>query len=133
MGTRSDERTGFLGNIITGAVEGGTGYWAQVSQYQYTMGGELCVCVGRRDGDEACATFHEMEDDESGYKAEGVKVTLNMVAGAVRKITDGDIGVHSAMFYAITRANRDNDAGDIDADAADAIVQVAIFGKIVYG
>lgn len=142
MGTRSDERAGFLGDIITTAVEGGTGYWAQVSQYQWvdtagflTDAGEdrLHVSVGERVGDETRATLHEMNDDETGYKDEALELTIAKVATAVRKIADGKIGVHGAMFEAVTEASRENDAGMIDAWAADAIAQVALLGKVVYG
>ena len=51
---RSPEREQFLADIITGAVEGGTGYWAQVSGYVWDCPPAECR-----------ATLHDMEDGES--------------------------------------------------------------------
>ena len=69
--TRSKERAEFLADIITCAVEGGTGYWAQVSQYQWINSfedGRVMVVCGERQGDEARATLHEMNDDETATR-----------------------------------------------------------------
>jgi hypothetical protein len=147
---RSKERTEFLGDIIVTAVEGGTGYWAQVSQYQYvdTIGrhswvdGELVntppedpvsVVVGRREGDETRARLHEMNDAEDGYREEGLDLDLDAVARGIGRITRGEVGINSRLRNEITMASRENDAGYIDADGADVIVQAGLLGEIRYG
>lgn len=133
MGTRSDARTGFLGDIITTAVEGGTGYWAQVSQYQYEYDGEIRVCVGERQGDEPRATLHELNDDENGYKAEGLELTVDAVASGIGKILRGEAVVSEGLKRRLAEASRENDGCEIDAGDADCIAQAALLGEVVYG
>lgn len=127
------ERQRFLGDIITGAVEGGTGYWAQVSQYQYEMDGEISVSVGKREGDEPRATLHVMLDDESGYEEDGKALTFQVVEAGIALIVDGKVGVNTMLRRAIMHASIDSDAGQIDAEGADVIVQAGLLGSIVYG
>jgi hypothetical protein len=133
---RSSERTEFLSDIITTAIEGGTGYWAQVSQYQYVMDGELSVCVGKRNGDGAKATIHELDEDDvegSGYKKEGVVIDIDTIAHGIGLILSGKVGIHDRLEELLKRGNERNDAGDVDADVADMIVQAALFEEIRYG
>ena len=119
---RSAERTGFLGDIITTAVEGGTGYWAQVSQYTHTD----------VDGRGTRATLHELDDDE-GYREEGLELTIEGVATALGQIRRGEIGINGRLRECIALGDRENDGGEIDADAADVITQIALLGEIRYG
>jgi hypothetical protein len=137
MGNRSEQRAEFLGDIITTALEGGTGYWAQVSQYQYVSDGELRVCVGTAKtgagAGEACATLHELNDAGDGYKEQGLELTLDAVAAAIGKITSGQVSVGGMTVQAVVAASRENDADEIDADYADTIAQVALLGEVVYG
>jgi hypothetical protein len=135
---RTEERTEFLQDIITAAVEGGTGYWARVSQYQYMdrwsePEGRIAVHAGTRQPGGTRATLHEMNDEETGYKAEGLDLTADAVARGLGKIKRGEVQISSSLRALIMRADADNDAGDIDADAADVITQVALLGEIVYG
>jgi hypothetical protein len=130
---RSAERVEFLGDIISAALEGGIGYWSQCSQYQYELNGEIKVAVGKRQGDEPRATVHELNDDESGYKDEGLEITLEAVEKGLDMILGELVAVAEYHRESISRASDRNDAGDIDADDADVIVQVALFGAIVYG
>lgn len=131
---RSAEREQFLSDIITGAVEGGTGYWAQVSQYQYVMDGELHVYTGHEiDGGATRATLHEINDDETGYKPDGLAVTTDTIEAGIAKLAERQVQVNARMLDHILEANKENDATNIDADDADIIVQVALLGEIVYG
>jgi hypothetical protein len=41
--------------------------------------------------------------------------------------------VHESYVDMLRKADRHNDAGDIDAEIADLIVQAAVLGDIVYG
>lgn len=125
-------RKRFLGDIITGAVEGGTGYWAQVSQYQYEYDGDISVNVGQRVGNEPRAVLHQI-DDETGYEARGLIVTLDVVQLGIDRISDGTAGVNTKLRNDITFADAENDGGDIDAEAADVIVQAGLFGEVRYG
>lgn len=136
---RTEEREQFLADIITGAVEGGTSYWAQVSQYQWvdTFGyyevGKVMVVAGKQQGNEARATLHELNDDETGYKAEGLDLTLDAVATGIGRIVRGDVKIADFLRKQVAEASRENDAGNIDADLADCIAQAALLGDVIYG
>jgi hypothetical protein len=137
MASRSEARTEFLGDIITAAVEGGTGYWAQVSQYQWVddldPGKPVRVSVGERVGDGARAVLHPLNEDESGYEETGHVIDVEKIAMGLATIEREIHCCNERLRKRILRANRENDAGLIDADDADVIVQIAIFDQIVYG
>jgi hypothetical protein len=157
MTARSAEREEFLASIVTTAVEGGTGYWATVSEYEWD---------GLPDR-EVFAVLHETyepgEDDDTEviesngsvqarllglppetYRAQGMKLDITAVAKAVGKITRGEVivGEFGSEFnrplgdYAvktIKEASDENEGGMIDSDLADIIAQVALLGIVRYG
>lgn len=135
--TRSKERTEFLRDIIICAVEGGVNEWACVSQYQYAHeDGSLSVVVGQKvEGiDETRATIHQLNDYETDYKMdESLEVTLDVVATGLGRLRRGEVGMNSRMLAAIKEADAENDAGQIDAYDASAIVQAGLFGELTYG
>lgn len=123
------------GDILTTAVEGGTGYWAQVDKIKRTE--DLTV---------TSVCFHEMSEDPDSpdvygdnwngfYLKEGVTVTLEDVKRAIRKLA----GTEPVKYAGPTIRSEcrglifDPEEVDYDADTADVIVQVAIFGEVVYG
>lgn len=142
MGKRTAERESFLTSIIITAVEGGIDYWSAVSGYQWFVsgltGGTLSPAPGG--GDNARVFIHECDDGtEDGYADEGVLVTLDTIARGLALIrSDKDIpylGDYSrSIIRAADRANTTapDDSEWIDADLADIIVQVSLFGKVVY-
>lgn len=136
MAARSDKRARFLRDIITTAIEGGIGYWSQCSQYQWIdehEDGRVYVPVGERVGDDARAVVHVLNDDESGYVEDGLVIDIEVVARGLRLIIDGGAGVHDRIRGNVRTADRENDAGYIDADDADVIVQAGLLGEVVYG
>lgn len=122
-----DQRTEFLSDIIIGAVEGGTGYWAEVRQYQYVYNGEVKVYIGGRVGDETRARLNVMDTGDEYV------LDTAIVSRGLGRIKRGEVGLNSTLRNAILHGDIDNDAGDIDADCADAIVQAGLFGELVYG
>jgi hypothetical protein len=134
MAARTEEREQFLADIITTAVEGGTGYWAQTSQYQYEYDGELKLYTGKLiEGGGTQATLHELDDDDEGYKAEGLTITTDKIAAAIGKLKRGEIQINSQLAESILTGDKENDAGYIDADGADALTQIALLGELTYG
>ena len=134
MAARTAEREQFLADIITTAVEGGTGYWASVSQYRWDG-------LPARD---VFAVLHEEGDDFSDELAPPLRLDINAVAKGIGKITRGEVevGEFGSEYnrplgdYArklIAEASRENDAGNIDSDMADIIAQVALLGIVRYG
>jgi len=130
---RTAERVEFLGDIITGAIEGGIGYWSACSQYQWVdRDGKVRVSVGRVLGDEPRAIIHVIRDDETGYEDEGLALTLDAVSRGLRLIREGGCEINSRLKKAIMLADRSNDAGQLDAFDCDVIVQAGVLGEIVY-
>lgn len=130
---RTAERIEFLGDIITGAIEGGIGYWSACSQYQWIDRDErVRVSVGRQKGDEPRATIHVIKDDESGYEPGGLALTLDTVERGLRLIREGGCEVNTRLKNAIMLADRSNEAGQLDAFDCDVIVQAGLLGEIVY-
>ena len=125
MSTRTATRTQFLTDVLTTAVEGGINYWAQVTSYTWNT--EVVADRG--------VTITDVED--SGAT---VRVTVASIATALGKFTRGTaeeaaalVGVHPSYVSQIRTANRENDGGEIDAEYADMIVQVAALGEVIYG
>lgn len=134
MTRRTSEREEFLADVITTAVEGGTGYWAAVTHYQYEYDGILCLAVGKgaegpRKGEGTRATIVD-EDDGATHE-----ITVETIARGIGLIARGECQYATAEDYVrrIAAASRENDAGEIDAGDADNIVQAGLFGKLVYG
>ena len=106
----------FLGDILCTAVEGGTNYWAYSA-------------VVERDGlDYKRVVFEDMEDEE-------VKIDIDLLAVAkgIERILTNVVPVRSDIRDSIMKGVMEQDAGFIDADGADCIVQAAGFNDIVYG
>ena len=122
------DREQFLSDVLTTAVEGGINYWSAVSNYRWQDANGNAV--------PASVTVHEMDDELGGYKEPGVPITTKEIGAAIRRIMDINdeikyLGNH--VRKEVFAASMDNDAGDIDADIADTIMQVAVLGEVRYG
>lgn len=60
-------------------------------------------------------------------------LTAPLIEEAMSKIVENKIEVSNSTRNDVTRSIKENDMSYIDANAADAIIQVACFGEIVYG
>lgn len=105
-----------LAGILSTAVESGIYYWASVIECDTTD-------VEGYDFPKRIVLI-DREDDGKPYT-----VTLNDIERAVHAITSGEVQVRSDIRSWIGSG----DPGMVDAEAADVLVQVACFGKIVYG
>jgi len=112
----------FLGDIMTTALEGGIGYWSACSKVKRLEDLTIVSCL-----------IHEITDDESDYEEKGVPLTLKDIGRGLQLLLSGYVGVNSTVLGYISRGVAEQDAGHIDADAADAIVQAALLGDIKYG
>lgn len=124
-------RDEMLIGVLIGAVEGGTGYWAQCSGYRYDT-----------DLDSRGVTLYELTEDEDDYKEIGVRITLYSIEQAMEEIASKSAAQAGKKDYAwpglemrkqIAGALKTGDASHLDADYADVIVQVAMLGEVVYG
>ena len=121
MNARSVDRAEFLGDIIITAVEGGIGHWAVCRGYDYE---DPYVEIGEVDFDDPYAEYPE--DEWRG-------IDINTIAKGIGRVKDPEFRVNDVIRKNVIAANTKNDAGMIDAESADVIVQAALFGEIVYG
>lgn len=133
---RTNERMDFLSCVIITAVEGGIGYWSQVSEYRWwspTLDGGSAV---HADGiPNAYATIHEFGDSDPDNRDLKVRdIGVEDISRAIGIMGKGGVtGASDGWCKRIMQASRENDAGELDAGDYDAIVQVAMFGEVVYG
>lgn len=100
-------------NILIGALEGGTGYWAQVHAYSYT---KLVADIELLDTGER---FH---------------IDEQVIAKGLKKVASG--GVANANITGIAHmATYDPERASVnmDAEVVDCIVQAGLFDEIVFG
>lgn len=129
---RSAERAQFLTDVIITAAEGGIQYWAVILSYKWHLPNLPGGTGEPGPGGNAAASlkFRADEDDADIHT-----VTISDVARALGVIADlsRPLRLHSTDRARIAEASRENDGGQIDADDADVIIQVAAFGNVVYG
>lgn len=118
----SDERKRFLFDVFLTAIETGIGYWATIRTYYWRTED------GVEDHEKFYARISEQEDDTSTFDVDAYTIGIG-----IKHVLGKDFKVNPAIRAAIEEANHRNDAGMIDAIAADVIVQAALFGQIVYG
>lgn len=130
----------FLSHILALAVEGGCAYWADASA---DTSGKAAGPDGAGDFD--LSDYVEEESDgadellytsasflASGESAQGGTLDLQGVADAVERIASGEVEVPPAIREIVLQAVEEDDPSDIDAEAADCIVQVGLFDEIVF-
>lgn len=103
-------------DILCAAFEGGIGYWCDevVVDGKWPEGATYASEALSR-GATLKLKDAEPEDDTDGY----FTLTLDMFK--------------KGLATYVAKHGWSGDTGDIDADAADSIVQYALFGKIVFG
>lgn len=139
----SDE---FLSKVLQVAAEGGCSYWADVS---IESEGDAAGPDGARDFDLSDYVEDDAEEqgDERGDAleytaasflaqddpAQGGTLDLQGIADAIERIGNNEVDVAPAIREIIMAAVEEDDASDIDAEAADCIVQIGLFDEVVYG
>ena len=137
--------TSFCADIIVTFAEGGWGSWYRLHEYKWAKdGADFNAPV------EACAdpagTFVVISNSEADNKAERKKrhkLTPVEIEAVVKKLVDPtvsskELALHSryraTVFAAYSKCLNGDEfaAGDIDAELADYIVQVAIFGSVIF-
>lgn len=123
MSKRSPEREQFLADVLVSIVEdGGYNGWRRIigGTYRYEPAAEAFVSIREiGDGNPEESALHD--------------VTPDVIAEGIAKMQRGEIQVNSELLGWILAGSAKNDAGDIDAEAADCILQAALFGELIYG
>ena len=61
-------------------------------------------------------------------------ISVNTIIEGIQKVVSGTIEVHSSIIgYILSDLGQGLQGGYIDAEALDVIVQVGLFGEVVYG
>lgn len=121
----SDERKEFFFDIFVTALEGGIDYWACASEYHWGKSDNY-------DLDGFYAMVSDAEEDDTF--PDNSRIDIDVIAKGVNKIVNDDtVKINSEIRKTIKVANITNDAGLIDANAADCIVQVGLLGELVFG
>ena len=113
-------REQFLDDVVTTALEGGIGYWSVCSAYEW-------------DGVPARAQIQEFDESTGEPFGPLMEVDRALIRRGIKDILSGESNTGESLIGMVAAANATNDAGDVDADVADAIVQVGLFGNLVYG
>lgn len=130
------------GDIAITAAEGGIGYWSQIDTYQWSRwvtpeGPNIEV-----DDDFVFYTICEIDEDEGGYKLQGIDITPALIARGIQLFLDGvrntdkERAAHSYLGEWNFEPRPFADMEEIammDSDEADAVIQLGAFGKLVYG
>ncbi len=139
MTTRSNERKTFLHDVFVTALEGGIGYWSQASAYHWSAEDGSC------DLDGFYAEVYDVEANDGVARridADVIAHGISLISQAKAPYYDPNgfgtqcapveyLGKYEADM--IRNASHSNDGGEIDSSLADVIVQVGLFGKVVYG
>lgn len=119
-------------DVMVTAVEGGSGYWARF------------IGVQRVDNegfpDHLDIISFQVRPDEPAYsdKREDLRdqfqeITAEKILVAMQQIVRDEKLISPSFQSDVLLALLHDDASDIDADGADAILQVACFGELVFG
>jgi hypothetical protein len=108
-------------SIYTTALEGGIGYWAIADEYkwQYLYEDWENDIVHPLEPDQVLVVLSDTEDDD--FKDE--QLTPAKIRAGVKLL----IEKYPHMYQIL------DDEFHVDADGADAVVQLGLFGEIVYG
>lgn len=123
MTAQSADRTQFLSDVLTTAIEGGINYWASIDSVE-KIDAPDDVLGWRYDS----ARIHTLEDGTEF----GTMHTIDMetVELGLRRLSESN----NYPFPEMREADRTNGAeGDFDAGDADAVIQYGIYEEIVYG
>ena len=137
--------TSFCADIIVTFAEGGWGSWYHLHEYKWAKDGADFNAPVEECADPA-GTFVVISNIEADTKAERRKchkLTPVEIEAAVKKLVDPavsskELALHSSyratVFAAYSECLNGDEfaAGDIDAELADYIVQVAIFGSVIF-
>lgn len=116
-------RQEFYDDVLITAVEGGIGYWAIAKNYKWSDDGPTTVDVAEQND--------SYEESEWGDWVHVDREALVRAFSVLR--SDKELALSASIRERILRAWRDADAGEIDSDDADIVVQVAVLGDVIYG
>lgn len=128
----------FLSGILTTAIEGGSNYWLACERIQRAGKGTHKGMDNLSPLRIADAFDVETGEafDASNYAAGWVPandrpdITLDTIVKGIEQMFKGDVTMRGHVYRAILTNGQE---GDYDAADADVILQLGLFGQVVYG
>ena len=119
----------FYSSIIVTGIESGYVNWGLIEKYNSGY---------NHSTNEWHEAYVELRLDDPEYAvipvtSGEVMVDIPLVRKALNKIINGDIKINPNLRDLCKEAKAEWDGGMLDAIACDVIIQVAVFGEIVYG
>jgi hypothetical protein len=116
----------FVHDVFVTACEGGINAWCEIDQYHWSDGSRNPDLYGFF----AIVRAHDIDD----FDVAKFRVDASVIAAGLRRIAAGPVEyLGEGLRATIVQATIAGDAGEIDAGDADTIVQVGLFGKVIYG
>jgi hypothetical protein len=124
------------GDIAITAAEGGIGYWSQIKEYnpsRWTDGASLYTSRVPRNF--VFYVLGEYDEDTGFYDySKPLAVTPEVIQRGVNLFMNGTQGPTKRGVQFIGRPFADmSDLSAMDADEADCVIQLGLFGELVYG
>lgn len=113
----------FLADVIITACEGGINYWANIVTYDHPENPAFT---------KAEIIDPEVRDDEEDPRDGHFTINLDAICEGIKVALDPETKLSTRFKNELYGAVREQDAGDIDADLADIIVQCAIYKEVLY-
>jgi hypothetical protein len=111
------------------ALEGGIGYWAASTTYHWAIDNDLM-------GEDLEGFYSDIQDangDGDDADFEPVRIDRAVIArGFDRLLAGAEPRLNAALRQQITAGYHNPDDADFDAEHADVIVQVGLFGTVIY-
>lgn len=140
---KSAQRLQFLHDVMITALEGGVGYWSVADDIVRHENDDLfykrytLYCFDPDDpkaaGECGLSTRENPVPICQGHLVDPDAIARGMGLATRPERDSDEIGWHYSNRRHVIEANRENDAGAIDAGDADCIVQLSAFGKVIYG
>lgn len=120
----------FYASIVVTAIEGGIGYWSEVLDYRWWFPDIKGNTLAPEDGlPFAKAVVQELFDDHEEFVVDRALVER----GILTLMSAPEPLVGRPLMAALGVAVATREAGEVDADLADVIVQAGHYGKVVWG
>jgi hypothetical protein len=136
------ERKKLCHSIFVTALEGGIGYWSSCSEYHWALKGADDDLTNdlTNDLDGFYAVIREEDNEEDGkvpehrIDAEVIDRGINRIANGTATYGGKHLTGNSVLYKLACALNGALAEGvDFDADDADNIVQIGLFGDVVFG
>ncbi len=98
----------------------GMNYWAEFGMYSE----EKQTYEVRLDQD---------AQDGVGWESDTKVITYQEIADAIQKLISGQVGIRPDIRQSLVEEFINKDGGQMDSEGAEVVIQVALFGDVIFG